>query len=367
MAGWIALRFFNDYELALKHFTILYDAVFMPISKARAAYWSGRTLEAINDKEGADVWYTNAAKYTGTYYGQLASARLPKYQKHTSIPQIIETKTTIAGHELFAVIRLLTYLGKDSLADIFAKKLAMMSKVRQDYQLISRFAHSQNRPDMAIRSAKYATRNGYILNANLFPLVDIPFAYNNDELEHALVLALIRQESLFNKSATSHAGARGLMQLMPTTAKGVSKSIKIPYAQYRLKNPSFNIKVGSAYLKNLIRKYDGSYILALAAYNAGPANVAKWIRKNGDPLYDSNVDLIDWVELITISETRNYVQRVLEGIQIYRLQLGITLPNHGLEYDLSRGVLHDNLLKRCVKGPNRTLARPVVDLISHCS
>ncbi len=366
LAGWIALRFLNETELALKHFTTLYDTVFMPISKARAAYWAGRTLEAIDDKEGAQVWYTKASKYTGTYYGQLASARLPKNQKFAIIDRHIKTKSTIEGHELFAAIRLLTYLGKDRLADIFAKKLAAISKVEADYRSISRFAHSLNRPGMAIRSAKFATRNGYILNTDLFPLVNIPFAYNNNELEHALVLALIRQESLFDRSATSHAGAMGLMQLMPATAKGVSKSIRIPYAKYKLRNPSFNIQVGSTYLKDLIRKYDGSYVLALAAYNAGPSNVAKWIRKNGDPRNDSNVDLIDWIELITISETRNYVQRVLEGIQVYRSQLETTLPIHGLEYDLSRGISHNILLERCVKPTDRTLARPVVDLISHC-
>ena len=370
LAGWIALRFLGENELAFDHFTRLYDAVFMPISRARAAYWSGRATEAMGDPEGAALWYAQAAQYPGTYYGQLASARtrgqtpLP-FAKLQPGAQPGAQPATIAGHELFAVARLLNFLGQRRLAGTFTSRLVELSKGPADHAVIAHFAHTLGRHDLAIRAAKQATRDGYVSDANIFPLVDMPFAYDNSVLEHALVLALTRQESLFDKAAKSHAGARGLMQLMPATARLVSRRVRLPYAKNKLTNAAYNVKLGSTYLADMIKKYDGSYVLALAAYNAGPSNVRRWLRANGDPRHDPGVDLVDWIELITIPETRNYVQRVLEGVQVYRWQLGVRVQADSLERDLARGVSPRVLASRCT-APAQRKPIAVADLAAHC-
>lgn len=369
MAGWVALRFLGEEETAFGHFTRLYDAVFMPISRARAAYWAGRAAEAMEDTEGAELWFSLAAKYPSTFYGQLAAARIGSDNILLFAKEIRGIKeyrpAVIAEHEMFAVIRLLNYLGKNRLAGVFSSRLAEISKGPNDYALIANFTHSLGRHDLAIRSAKQATRDGYVSNERRFPIVELPFAYSNDELEHALVLALTRQESLFNTNATSHAGARGLMQLMPATARTVSYSVRLPYAKYKLNQPAYNVRLGSTYLAKMIDKYHGSYILALAAYNAGPSNVRRWLRDNGDPRHDPGVDLVDWIELITIPETRNYVQRVLEGLQVYRWQLGTEVGVASLEEDLARGMPAKVLARRC-STLNTNIAITVADLVAHC-
>ena len=155
------------------------------------------------------------------------------------------------------------------------------------------------------------------------------------------------------------------MQLMPATARVVSRRLRLPYAKSKLTNAVYNVKLGSAYLADLIEKYDGSYVLALAAYNAGPSNVRRWLRNNGDPRHDSGVDLVDWIEMISIPETRNYVQRVLEGAQVYRWQLGTRVLADSLERDLARGVSPRVLASRCV-APDSDDLIIVADLAAHC-
>ena len=369
LAGWIALRFLGENEAAFGHFARLYDAVFTPVSRARAAYWAGRASDAMEDTEGAALWFALAAQHPIAYYGQLAAARIGSGEELLFARQKHDVKgvhpSVIAKHEMFAVIRLLDYLGKDRLVGVFFTRLTEMSKGPADYALIAKFAHSLGRHDLAIRSAKQAMRDGYVSNEGIFPVVEIPFAYPNDEIEHALVLALTRQESLFNKKAASHAGARGLMQLMPATARMVARQVRLPYAKFKLTQPTYNVKLGSTYLAKMIDKYDGAYILALAAYNAGPSNVRQWLRQNGDPRHEPGVDLIDWIELITIPETRNYVQRVLEGLQVYRWQLGVEVGVARLEEDLARGLSANVLASRC-SAPDANIAIAVADLVAHC-
>ena len=155
------------------------------------------------------------------------------------------------------------------------------------------------------------------------------------------------------------------MQLMPATARTVSNWAGLPYAKYKLTQAVYNVKLGSTYLTEMIDKYDGSYILALAAYNAGPSNVRRWLRDNGDPRRDPGVDLVDRIELITIPETRNYVQRVLEGLQVYRWQLGAEVDAVSLERDLARGLSAPLLASRC-KAPDADIVIAVADLVAHC-
>jgi soluble lytic murein transglycosylase len=200
--------------------------------------------------------------------------------------------------------------------------------------MIADLADDIGRRDYGVAVAKQARTQGVELLDYLYPMQALPAG---DNPEDALILAVIRQESAFDQKATSSAGALGLMQLMPRTAKQIAKKLQLPYSDAKLtKDPSYNIKLGRAYLSDLVNGFDGSYILAIASYNAGPARVQSWMSEFGDPR-DRGVDAIDWIETIPFSETRNYVQRVLENLQVYRHRLnGKTEIALSLEQDLGR-------------------------------
>ena len=349
LAGWIALRFLDDARTAFPHFVQMHGAVTMPISRARGAYWAGRAAEAFDDRDSAVLWYERAAIYPATYYGQLAIARIaardaPLLGAATPTAE----RATLDGNSLVAAVRFLTFLGRDYLAEPFYARLSQLAGNEADHAMTSALALSVGQPDQSIRAAQIAAGDGYVSVDRLFPLVDVPLARDDDDLEHALVLALIRQESRFDRRARSGAGALGLMQLMPRTAQGIARSMGLNYSRKRLtSSTAHNVALGSRYLDDLIDRYDGSYLLALAAYNGGPRNVARWIAANGDPRRDPDIDIIDWIEMIPIPETRNYVQRVLEGTQVYRWQLGLRPTASSLERDLTRGTSRRTLAIRC--------------------
>ena len=339
LAGWIALRFLDDPQAAFGHFARMHEAVIMPISRARAAYWAGRSAEALKDMEGAALWYGKAAAYRGTFYGQLAMARSAAPDAPLIAAATEAEGATLGGHALVAAVRFLAFLGRDELLDPFLAHLSALARNEADHALVSALALSVERPDHSIGAAQRAARNGYISIDRLFPLVDVAFAKDDATLEHALVLAVIRQESRFDRAARSGAGALGLMQLMPATARSLARRMGLSDDRRRLtSDPAHNIALGSRYLDNLIERFGGSYLLALAAYNGGPRNVSRWIAENGDPRHDPEVDIIDWIELIPLRETRNYVQRVLEGTQVYRWRLGRQPTVSSLEHDLARGM-----------------------------
>ena len=191
--------------------------------------------------------------------------------------------------------------------------------------------HDNGRPDVGVTIARDAIRSGVNLVSRGYP---IPAQFDRNHPETPLLLALIRQESSFDSFAKSHAGARGLMQIMPPTAKYVAQKLKVPYSKIRLMtDPEYNIMLGRAYISSLLRQYDGSYVLALAAYNAGPKRVRRWLRDNGDPR-SAEVDTLDWIESIPFSETRTYIQRVLGNLQVYRMRLSKPQMALSLENDL---------------------------------
>ena len=352
LAGWIALRFLDDARAALPHFVTMHGAVTMPISRARGAYWAGRAAEALGDPDSAALWYEKAALYPATFYGQLAIARIAA--RDAPLIRAAPASTvdaTLDGHPLIAAVRFLTFLGRDYLAEPFYHRLSKLARNETDHALISALALSVGQPHESIRAAQQAARDGYVSIDRLFPLVDVPFARDNGDLEHALVLALIRQESRFDRQARSSSGALGLMQLMPRTAQDVARRMGLSESRKRLTaNATHNIALGSRYLHDLVQRFDGSYLLAVAAYNGGPRNVARWIAANGDPRRDPDVDIIDWIEMIPLPETRNYVQRVLEGTQVYRWQLGRQPTASSLERDLARGVSQRTASVRCEGG-----------------
>ena len=325
-SGWIALRFLEDKSDALAHFERVHESVNYPISVARAAYWAGRAADAIDDGVSARAWYGKAAVHGFTYYGQLARAELA-YTSDLALPS--DPKASFAeterfrGNELVRAARLLAALGYGKRITSFVLRLEAQAKTPGERELVAALAHSLNRPDLSVRVAKKAAQDGVTMVSRAHPL---PRVNSAGKIEFALALAIARQESLFNPKAISPAGARGLMQLMPLTANKVAKRLKIRYSRSRLiSDPDYNVRLGSAHLDELLRKFDGSYAMAIAAYNAGERRVNAWVRENGDPR-SAQVDEVDWIEMIPFDETRNYVQRVLENVVVYRQRLAPPTP-----------------------------------------
>jgi len=330
LAGWLALRSLDQPEVAYRHFERLYRGVGSPISLARSAYWAGeaaRVLETHRPKDSwqakADDWYLKAAKHDTTFYGQRAGRRLDRevvIETAAGPAPDAATRAAFEGREIVRVVRLLGELGETKLEERFLLRLKWLAEDAEDFVLVADLAGRQGRPDIAVRTAKEARKIGVILFDDLFPSRRLP---ETKSPEPALVLAVIRQESAFYDGAISRAGARGLMQIMPATARRVARQIKVRYSRKKLlSDPEYNLRLGRAYLAGLTEKYDGSYILALAAYNAGPARANRWMKDFGDPR-TPEVDPVDWIESIPFNETRNYVQRILESLVVYRKTLGV--------------------------------------------
>jgi len=218
-------------------------------------------------------------------------------------------------------IQLLKELDKAEYSKYFLKHLASLNIEKGSELLAGKLAIDVGRYDFAIQIAKQASYEKRFYNEINYPVIRTSEIVNQKTMpKNELVLAVIRQESEFDKDATSYVGARGLMQLMTYTAKLVAKQAKLPYSKNKLKNPDYNIKLGSYYLAGLLEVYEGSYPFALAAYNAGPKRVKYWKKVNGNP-QKGNINYVDWIELIKFKETRNYVQRVLENVNVYKYML----------------------------------------------
>ncbi|GAB6053343.1 lytic transglycosylase domain-containing protein [Magnetospira thiophila] len=341
LAGWIALRYLNDADAALNHFSNLYGKVNYPISRARAAYWAGRASEALNQKKSAALWYSIGARFPTTFYGQLAGAREGKGELKIppdARPDATETHA-FEHHELVRMALLLHKIGAVREVDPFLLHLVNLSQSAGWRALTADLALEFERPDLAVRIAKKSVLAGQPLIAPGYPKITLPkmnLPQSLPQPERPLLLALIRQESGFNPLAVSSAGARGMMQIIPTTARRLARKIKLRYSKSLLTaDPDYNMTIGTYYLASLLDRYEGSYVLALAAYNAGPSRVSAWIKDYGDPR-DGATDPIDWIENIPFNETRNYVQRILESLQIYRARLGNTQIALTLEQDLTR-------------------------------
>ena len=290
----------------------------------------------------AGSWYRTAARHPTAYYGQLAAARL-RPGRGLELPPEPEPDASevdaFEGHELARVVRILSQLDRRDELRPFVLGLGNAKDTPGWRAMTAVLARAHGRPDLAIAVAKKAGRAGRTLVQAAYPLLKAPAlagGSGKSAIEAPLVLAMVRQESAFDPRATSGSGARGLMQLLPHTAYTVARSLKVPYSRSRLTSDSrYNLRLGQAYIAGLVQKYDGSYVLALAAYNAGPSQANRWIRNNGDPR-DGAVDVIDWIEMIPFDETRNYIQRVLENLQVYRRRLADKEVVLMLESDLRR-------------------------------
>ncbi len=339
-SGWIALRFLNDAEVARGHFEKMYEAVKYPISRARGAYWIGRALETLEKPDDANTWYRKAAAYPTAYYGQLAMAKVNPGQSlvFDEDPSVsTDQQSTFDQHELVRVVRMLNDISQQDRMRPFIDRLYDLSPDPAWRKLTATLARLNKRPDLSIRIAKRSSRDGREIMNSGYPSLDPPAIKpkkGRAQPEQPFVLALIRQESAFRIDAISQARAKGLMQLMPATARIVARGLKLRYSSVRLtRDPDYNMTLGQNYLAEVLGRFDNSYVLALSGYNAGPLRAKRWIKAFGDPR-DKDVDAIDWVEMIPFDETRNYVQRVLENLQVYRTRMADTEVALRLEEDL---------------------------------
>ena len=322
MSGWIALSFLNDPLLAKNHFIKFYNNVGYPISLSRGAYWLGRTFEKLKNYDESNKWYLEGSKYLTTYYGQLSHMKVKPNESYQLDSLMELDKSYIQefyNKKLVATVYLLHELKKSKYTKHILRYLANEDIDKGSEILAAKLATDISRFDFAIQVSKIASYQKRFHNKYNYPIISTPSKVGNRKIpESALILSIIRQESEFDISANSRVGAQGLMQLMPYTAKTVSKQAKLGYSKSKLtKSPEYNINLGSFYIAGLILEYDGSYPFAIAAYNAGPKRVKYWKKLNKNP-QKNQIDYVDWIELIKFKETRNYVQRVLENFNVYR-------------------------------------------------
>lgn len=334
-AGWIALRFLADTGAARQHFAEAGRLATTPISMARAAYWQGRAAEAAGLP--ADEAYRRAAAHPTTWYGQLSRARLG--WRELPVRRVLRGELTLHGMlPPLQAVRLLYEAEVRDLAMPLLADLALRLDDPAEIDALAAIPAGANDARALLVVGKTASQRGLPVDDHAFPLIGVPrFDEPARSVEKALVWAIARQESAFDPKAVSSAGARGLMQLMPATARQTAVRAGLGYAADRLTtDPSYNAQLGASHLGELMGDWKGSYVLAIAAYNAGGGNVRRWIEAFGDPR-SSAIDPVDWIERIPFSETRNYVQRVMENLQVYRTRLGDTAELL-IEADLKRGV-----------------------------
>lgn len=332
-AGWIALRFEKDAVRAARHFAEAARIAETPISVARAAYWQGRAADILGKSEEAKAFYARAAEHPVAYYGQLARAKLGL----SELPVRRTTAAPLAHLPGFKAARLLYAIEAPDLAAQLLTDLAQRLHDTAALEAIADIARERGDARTLLAIGKTALQRGFPLDEAAFPTFGVPeFPVVGDPMERAIVHAIARQESAFDPAAVSHAGALGLMQMMPATARETARRAKLPFELERLtRDPLYSAQMGAAHLNDLIAEWRGSYVLSFAAYNAGSGNVKKWIAAYGDPRLPE-VDAVDWVERIPFSETRNYVQRVMENLQVYRQRLNQRTA-YLIDYDLKRG------------------------------
>jgi soluble lytic murein transglycosylase len=337
-AGWIALRFLKDTAAATRHFRAIEATSSHPTTLSRGYYWLGRAADAAGDKAAAKAAYERAAPYSTTYYGQLARARLGLKElvlNRPLEPNAVD-RAQFAKLESVRALRLLHAAGMKEHTIPFYVDLSERLD-QPSLLLLAAVAYEQRDPRGMVLVGRGAQARGILIDSIAFPVFGIPDHPRDDPpVDRSVVYAIARQESQFNQAAVSTANAYGLMQVITPTARAIAKRLGIPFDAGKLKgDPAYNARLGAAELGHLLQTFNGSYILAFAGYNAGPGRAREWMGRYGDPR-DPKVDPVDWIERIPISETRYYIQRVMENLQVYRVLLG---DNAGfrIEADLARG------------------------------
>ncbi|WFP62032.1 lytic transglycosylase domain-containing protein [Mesorhizobium sp. WSM4904] len=321
-AGWYALRGLNDPVTAAAHFSRISELAQGPVSLSRAYYWLGRAAE-VGGPGNAKDYFTRAAGYGTTFYGQLAGERVGLRTLNIVYPKpSAADRQSFEGREAVSAIKRLQEAGYDRYAETLYRDLAGQLTSPGELALLAVLAEKQGNHFMALKVGKIAAQRGIDVGALSHPLGVIPDSANISGSGKALAYAIARQESEFNVGAISSAGARGLLQLMPGTARQLAKKAGMIFSQMRLTTDAgYNATLGSAFLGEQLDRFNGSYVLTFAGYNAGPNRAAQWVAKYGDPRGKDVDAVVDWIERIPYTETRSYVQRVMENYEVYKMRI----------------------------------------------
>lgn len=355
-AGWVALTRLKDPAKAKVHFTNLEKIGQSPITRGRAFYWLGRTAEAQGDQAAAQSAYAQGAKYFTTFYGQLSAEKLGQRLNLGSDPQITQAdRARFESRDTVRAARLLYEIGNRDLFKTFVLALDDVLPTAEEQALLVDLARGYGDQDTSMKVVRTAAQRGFILPERGYPLRNPPSV--SGAPEPALTLGITRQESGFDPMVRSGADARGMMQLLPATAASVARGLGMSYDASMLWDADYNMQLGQAFLGRQINNFSGSYPMAIAAYNAGPGRPPQWIQFCGDPR-SSSTDPVDFVECIPFSETRNYVMRVMEGMQVYRARLGGGSAPITLSKDLKRGAYGTYSSTLPVAGSNAPIPNP---------
>jgi len=337
LSGYIALRKLGDPARALAHFKRFRAAIGTPISFGRAGYWIGRAYEALGDSAPAKEAYKFAAGYQTSFYGQLAAEKIGAPPDKTLAGRETSPDWRLAPFLNDTVIRaalLLHYADAPRLSERFFRQKAE-SLDRTGLQQLADLVMELGRPNFSVRVSKQAARQGHVLAKTYFPLTEI--VKKKLKVAPEVAMSIARRESELDQYIISPAGARGLMQIMPSTARKIARKIGVAYSRKKLTSDwEYNVLLGSSYLAEQLKAFNGSYILAFAAYNAGPHRAKRWVARYGDPR-KNGVDPVDWIEHIPFRETRNYVMRVIESLYVYRARIKGHTPAIRITKDLKRG------------------------------
>jgi soluble lytic murein transglycosylase len=324
MAGWIALRFLSDPAIAGEHLARVDEGSSDPIVRARAAYWRGRAAEAAGQFNEMRAQYEAAARHPTAYYGQLARARLGLEEIALRRPPA--EPVSDASHELVRAADILYAIGERDLVVSFVSDLAEQGGDTVALAALGELTAHRNDARAMLHMGKTALARGLAMDLYAFPDVGVP-AYNaiGPQVDRCIIYSIVRTESAFDQRDKSPANAVGLMQVTPSAGRDTAKRFGAVYDWKRMvSDPVYNMQMGAAEIAGLLKDYRGSYILTFAGYNAGRGRVQQWVAQHGDPR-DPKVDAVDWVERIPIAETRNYVQRVMENLQVYRARFGASI------------------------------------------
>jgi peptidoglycan lytic transglycosylase len=328
LTGWVALRYLRDPETASAHFAHIDDGSVNPIVLARANYWRGRAAEASGNRAAMSASYERAARYTTAYYGQLARSRIGLDRMELGSPQQVDPFPALAHtDELVRAADMLYQIGERDLVLNFVTDLAEQSADATALSELAELAGRHNDACAMLQIGKLALSRGLALTQYAFPTIGIPQHHPiGPAIDRSVIYSVARTESAFDQRDRSPANAVGLMQVTPEAGRDTAKRFRVAYDWRRLvSDPVYNIQMGAAELSALLREYHGSHILAFAAYNAGRGRVQQWVKQYGDPR-KPGVDPVDWVERIPFAETRNYVQRVMENLQVYRVRFDPDAP-----------------------------------------
>jgi soluble lytic murein transglycosylase len=336
MAGWIALRFLADPATAMDHFARVDEGSSDPIVRARAAYWRGRAAEAAGQFDEMRAQYEAAASHPTAYYGQLARARLG-LDEEVALRRPPAEPVQDVSRELLHAADILYTIGERDLVVSFVSDLAEQSGDAAALAAFGELAAQYNDARAMLLIGKTALARGLAMDLHAFPDIGVPsYSAIGPQVDRCIIYSIVRTESAFDQRDKSPANAVGLMQVTPAAGRDTAKRFGVGYNWKRLvSDPVYNMQMGAAEIADLLKDYRGSYIMTFAGYNAGRGRVQQWVAQHGDPR-DPKVDAVDWVERIPIAETRNYVQRVMENLQVYRARFGASIAT--FEPNLHRAV-----------------------------